>query len=107
MNKMKKISIRITDDELSDIINKAKQKEINPSSYIRLVLDANKEYDVAGQYQQQMILKRELIYEINKIGNNINQITKNNNSELYSNQDKKRLFNELEEIKKLMREIVL
>ena len=41
---------------------------------------------------------RELSYEINKIGVNINQIVKNNNSGLYSDDDKEELVNLMNKI---------
>ena len=43
--------------------------------------------------------------EVNKIGTNINQITKNNNSGLYFFQDKKKLMQELQGIKTLMEQL--
>lgn len=45
--------------------------------------------------------------EINKIGGNINQIVKNNNSHLYRESDKIDLIKYMEEINGLIKELVM
>lgn len=44
--------------------------------------------------------------EINKIGVNINQIVKNNNSHIYKTEEKRRLENYLEEVVLLQKTII-
>lgn len=45
--------------------------------------------------------------EIDKIGGNINQIVKNNNSHMYSENDKINLVKDMEEIKILLKQMMI
>ena len=56
------------------------------SEYIRLLLSQK-----PNDYPEIRILLKELINEVNAIGNNINQITRNYNSKLYRTEDRELL----------------
>lgn len=56
------------------------------SEYLRLMISQK-----PNDYPEIRILLRELINEVNHIGININQIVRNHNSGIYSEDDKKRL----------------
>lgn len=48
---------------------------------------------------------KEIQYQIRKIGLNINQIVRRNNSRLYFKSDKEELVKDLKEIQKLLKEL--
>lgn len=88
-------------DEKTDgmLKRKAEKRGISKSLYLRGII-MTEEKNVIDR--EQLLVYKDLIYEINRIGNNINQIVKNNNSRLYSEDDKKELAAGMEEIKKLL-----
>lgn len=55
----------------------AEKRGLKESAYIRLLLSQK-----PNDYPEIRIMLRELINEVNAIGNNINQITRNHNSKL-------------------------
>ncbi len=79
--------VRMTPEEANALTRKAEAAGMNESAYIRLMLTQK-----PNDYPEIRQLLKELINEVNHIGININQIVKNHNSELYSNEDKARLF---------------
>lgn len=79
--------IRITKAENELLHQKAESMGMSESAYLRFMI-SQKPNDYPGVRK----LLKELINEINHIGININQIVKNHNSELYSEEDKTRLF---------------
>ncbi|MCJ8010140.1 MobC family plasmid mobilization relaxosome protein [Paenibacillus sp. KQZ6P-2] len=70
----KEIKFFVTEEELEFIDNKAKAAELNRSLYIRKM--AIEGYII----KQDFTYVEELVYEVNKIGNNINQIAFRANS---------------------------
>lgn len=95
------IKFRITEQEYERIKKKTRDAGIrrdNVSEYVRRQVLGD-EYP----YVKERLL-RQMNYQIRKIGVNINQITKRNNSELYFDSDKKQLFQDMEELKRLFRE---
>ena len=79
--------IRLSETEYEHIMRDAEKKGMNFSEYMRhLTKNEPKEFP------EIRMLFKDLINEVNHIGININQITRNNNSEFYSDRDKRRLF---------------
>ena len=73
---------RMTEKEAEKLRLDAEQKGLKESEYIRLLLSQK-----PNDYPEIRIMLRELINEVNTIGNNINQITRNHNSKLYREED--------------------
>ena len=84
MKLVKKFRLSATDAKM--LSEKAKAAEMSESQYLRLMISQK-----PNDYPEVRQLLRELINEVNRIGVNINQITHNHNSELYSTDDKERL----------------
>ena len=68
---------RMTEKEAEKLRQDAEQRGIKESEYIRLLLSQK-----PNDYPEIRIMLRELINEVNAIGNNINQITRTHNSKL-------------------------
>lgn len=102
-NKTYTTSLRLSKDEneylnkLSKITGKKKSECLR-----QLLLSSKNKQDMLFETREHFVLNRKLIYEINHIGNNINQITKNYNSYLYSKRDKEELFMLMEKIYELL-----
>lgn len=89
----KEIKFFVTEAELQFIDQKAQVAELNRSSYIRKM--ALEGYIL----KQDFSYVEKLVYEVNKIGNNINQIAyKANSMEYLSTEDLKYLQKRLDEI---------
>lgn len=73
---------RMTEKEAEKLRLDAEQKGLKESEYIRFLLSQK-----PNDYPEIRIMLRELINEVNTIGNNINQITRNHNSKLYREED--------------------
>ena len=71
------------------------------SAYLRLMIRQK-----PNDYPEIRLLLKELINEINHIGNNINQIVKNHNAQFYSADDKTRLFAYMKKLNKAVDEAV-
>ncbi len=78
--------LRFTPQEANILAENAKEMGMSESAYLRFLI-RQKPCD----YPEIRKLLRDLISEVNHIGVNINQITHNHNSELYSNVDKENL----------------
>lgn len=92
----RKITVRLTDQEYQEIKEKAKNSDI--SKYIRgTILD--------HPYENPELIKevQTLTYEMNRIGNNINQIAHRHNANLYHADD----IQELKQMLSQIRTIVL
>ena len=74
---------------------------IKDSQYLRMLI-TNKPRDYPAIRSELYRLNN----EINHIGVNINQVVHNNNSSLYSSEDKHRLYVMLKQLKLLMQEII-
>lgn len=86
----------------------AVKRGISTSQYLRMLVDNDssdqnrkKLYEIPSR--EQYLDYKKMIYEINKIGTNINQIAKNNNSMLYSDKDKAELLVMMKELNTLMK----
>lgn len=90
--------IRLYPWELEELQKKAKDMGISDSQYLRMLI-TNRPRDYPAVRQELVKLNQ----EINRIGVNINQITHNNNSQLYSREDKHRLYVFLKQIKGLLK----
>ena len=78
--------LRLTPEEAKVLAIKAKEAGMSESAYLRLLIDQK-----PNDYPEIRKMLKVLINEVNRIGVNINQITYNNNTELYSKEDKENL----------------
>ena len=101
--KNKKISFRITEEQYEKLVKDAKTAGIrngNVSEYIRRQVEEGGLEDLKRREHI-----KEIQYQIRKIGVNINQIVRRNNSRLYFKSDKEELIKDLKEIQRLMVEL--
>ena len=77
---------RLTRQEADKLKKQAQESGMKESEYIRLLLSQK-----PNDYPEIRILLKELINEVNAVGNNINQITRNYNSKLYRKEDRELL----------------
>ena len=78
---------RLTREQDEELKRKVAQLGMTESEFIRLLItEKPKDYPEIRQ------MLTSLIGEVNRIGVNINEIVHNNNSALYSDSDKSRLF---------------
>ena len=92
---------RMTEKEAEKLRLDAEQRGIKESEYIRLLLSQK-----PNDYPEIRIMLRELINEVNAIGNNINQITRNHNSKLYRGEDRQLLSAYMKKLNLLVKEAV-
>lgn len=93
---------RITIEQQSHIEEQCKRYGIKESEFLRRLIDADRGKAVPAQTQEEFILKKQLIYEINRIGNNINQIVKNANMHFYTGHEKRKLFAMMKKVMELL-----
>jgi len=74
MERTKRVTIRFTPDEYNSLKEKATQFDMTLSDYIRTKLLTKKEKVRPSK------CNKELLYHINRIGNNLNQIARHCNS---------------------------
>ena len=91
----------MTEKEAEKLRLDAEQRGIKESEYIRLLLSQK-----PNDYPEIRIMLRELINEVNAIGNNINQITRNHNSKLYREEDRQLLSAYMKKLNLLVKEAV-
>ena len=92
--------IRLTERELKELQRLAQEMGVKDSEYLRLL--------ITNRPRDYPVIRRELQSlnnEINHIGVNINQIVHNNNSQLYSREDKHRLYVLMKRLKDRIQEI--
>jgi hypothetical protein len=77
----------MTPSEAKLLEEKARSAGMTESQYLRLMISQK-----PNNYPEVRQLFHDLINEVNRIGVNVNQITHNHNAELYSKEDKERLF---------------
>lgn len=92
--------IRLTSAELEELQKQAAEMGVTDSQFLRMLI-TNRPRDYPAIRQELQRLNN----EINHIGVNINQITHNNNSALYSREDKHRLYVFLKQIKTLVSQV--
>lgn len=94
-------AIRLSEAEVERIEKDAKKRGMNFSQYVRF-LTRNK----PCEHPEVIQVFKQLINEINHIGNNINQIARNCNSGIYTYEDKKKMFAYLKVINMKLKEVL-
>ena len=104
--KTAKMSLRLTEAERLHVNSRCGKYGIKNSEYVRRLIEQDMgRMQIAQMDTQETYLQRkDLIYEINRIGNNINQIAKNVNSNLYLDYEKKKLFAMMDKLVNLLEE---
>ncbi|CUX62351.1 hypothetical protein BN3590_02722 [Clostridium sp. C105KSO15] len=97
-----KKTLRLMPEEAKVLAEKARDVGMNEAEYIRLLI-RQKPID----YPEIRKLLKSLINEVNRIGININQIVFNNNSEIYSEDDKSRLVAYMRKLNTSVNEVVM
>lgn len=90
---------RMTEKEAEKLKEDAMLQGMKESEYIRLLISQK-----PNDYPEIRILLRDLINEVNAIGNNINQITRNYNSKLYRLEDRELLLAYMKKLNLLVKE---
>lgn len=93
--------IRLSSAELEELQRQAAEMGVTDSQFLRMLI-TNRPRDYPAIRQELQRLNN----EINRIGVNINQITHNNNSRLYSDEDKHRLYVLMKRLKELMQQVI-
>ena len=76
---------KLTEETAKLLAERSKAEKMNESEYIRYLLLNQSENPRSKELELEVMRLRN---EINKIGVNVNQIVKNNNSHIYSEDDK-------------------
>jgi hypothetical protein len=87
--------------EAQQLSEKAKAAGMCEADYLRLLITQK-----PNDYPEIRMLLKELINEVNAIGNNINQITRNHNSKLYRENDRELLIAYMKKLNLLVKEAV-
>lgn len=110
MKKCISFIFRMTTKEFEQLKHNARQRGISVSAYIR---DTALHQNSITKDKEGFALKRKYIqecnnlnYEINRVGNNINQIVKDYNSEFYSYSEKEQLKLLLNKIIELQKNVI-
>ena len=75
-NKDRLVSVRFTDNEYDFLLNLARRKKVKPSQFLRNSIKSKSV--LLSQYEKE--IKSLLLFQVNKIGNNLNQLAKKVNS---------------------------
>ncbi|MBP3488821.1 MAG: MobC family plasmid mobilization relaxosome protein [Roseburia sp.] len=94
-------NVRITQAQWEHTKSRCEMYGIKYSEYIRRLIDEDMGKTVSVQTQEEFLAKKQLAYEINRIGNNINQIVRNVNMHYYTEYEKKKLFAMMQKIMEL------
>lgn len=92
---------RLTKIEAEELSRRAAEAGVSESDYLRLCLKSS-----PNDFPEIRKMIRELINEINHVGVNINQITRNNNAGVYIPEDKMRLIAYMKRISTGMNKVV-
>lgn len=95
---------KLTEETANLLAECSKAENMNESEYIRYLLLNQSEHPRSRELELEVMRLRN---EINKIGVNINQIVKNNNSHIYSEDDKMELAHQMTIIKDLLEGIII
>jgi len=95
---------KLTEETAKILTERSKAENMNESEYIRYLLLNQSEHPRSRELELEVMRLRN---EINKIGVNINQIVKNNNSHIYSESDKISLAKSMEGISLLLEELLM
>ena len=90
---------KLTEETAKLLAEFSKAENMNESEYIRYLLLNQSEHQRSKKLELEVMRLRN---EINKIGLNINQLVKNNNSHIYSEDDKIELRIQMDMIKNLL-----
>lgn len=101
-NKCIQKSLRVTQAQGAYLKEKSFGCGIGEAELLRRLIASDMGKSIQVQTQEEFLLKKQLVYEINRIGNNINQIVKNVNSHYYSDYEKKKLFAMMKKVAELM-----
>lgn len=99
-----KLRVRVRSEQRQHMEKQCERYGIKCSEYFRRLIDQDMGRIELNQMKtkEEFLQEKELIYEINRIGNNINQIVKNVNSKFYTDYEKKKLFAMMETVKNLL-----
>ncbi len=95
---------KLTEETAKLLAERSRSENMNESEYIRYLLLNQSEHPRSRELELEIMRLRN---EVNKIGLNINQIVKNNNSHMYSENDKINLVKDMEEIKILLKQMMI
>lgn len=95
---------KLTEETAKLLAERSKAENMNESEYIRYLLLNQSKHPRSRELELEIM---HLQNEVNKIGLNINQIVKNNNSHLYRESDKINLIKYVEEIRGLIKELAI
>ena len=70
-------TFRITEEQEKHMETQCERYGINASEYIRRLIDADRGKQISVPTQEEFLIKKQMVYEVNRIGNNINQIVNN------------------------------
>ena len=90
---------KLTEETAKLLAERSKEENMNESEYIRYLLLNQSEHPRSRELELEIIRLRN---EVNKIGLNVNQIVKNNNSHIYSESDKMELKSQVKRAADLM-----
>lgn len=94
---------KLTEETARLLAERSKAENMNESEYIRYLLLNQSEHPKSKELEVEMMRLRN---EINKIGLNINQIVKNNNSHIYRDSDKMELKSQVNRAADLLEKMV-
>ena len=92
-------TLRLMPGEAKELSEKAVEAGMCEADYLRLLITQK-----PNDYPEIRILLKELINEVNAVGNNINQITRNYNSKLYRTEDRELLCAYMKKLNLTVRE---
>lgn len=92
---------RLTRQEAEKLKRQAQERGMKESAYIRLLLSQK-----PNDYPEIRILLKDLVNEVNAVGNNINQITRACNSGLYRMEDRELLRAYMKKLNMAVKEAV-
>ena len=95
---------KLTEETARILVERSKAENMNESEYIRYLLLNQSEHPKSRELEMEIMRLRN---EINKIGVNINQIVKNNNSHIYSMTDKKDILSKMDLIREILSQLTL
>lgn len=95
-----KKTLRLMPVEAKQLAEKSKEAGMCEADYLRLLITQK-----PNDYPEIRILLKDLINEVNAIGNNINQITRNHNSKIYREADRELLSAYMKKLNLLVREV--
>ncbi len=93
---------KLTEETAKLLAEHSKAENMNESEYIRYLLLNQSEHPGSKKLELEVMRLRN---EINKIGLNINQLVKNSNSHIYSDDDKMNLIRQMDIIRDLLERV--